>query len=139
MTNKVDITLDREGKPAGLRILIVDDHRDTVLTLGILLRSEGYKVQLVQSGEEALLEADTFRPHVVLLDIEMPGRNGFEVAQEMTRRYGDSCPVLIAVTSRSEEADRRTAAASGFRHFVAKPYKPFAMLQLIQGLAQPAR
>jgi CheY-like chemotaxis protein len=138
MTENVDITLDRDGKPAGLRVLIVDDHRDSVLTLGILLRSEGYKVQLVQSGEEALLEADKFRPHVVLLDIEMPGRNGFEVAQEMTRRYGDACPVLIAVTSRNEEEDRRTAHSSGFRHFVAKPYKPFVMLKLIQDLAQRA-
>ena len=135
MPKSIDITLDRDGKPAGLRILIVDDHRDTVLTLGILLRSEGYKVELVQSGDQALLEAEKFRPHVVLLDIEMPGRNGFEVAQEMTRRYGDACPVLIAVTSHSAEGDRRAADSSGFHHFVPKPYKPFAMLQLIQDLA----
>ena len=138
MPRNVDITLDREGKPAGLRILICDDHRDTVLTLGILLRSEGYKVELVQSGEEALLQAEAFRPHVVLLDIDMPGRNGFEVAKELTRQYGDACPVLIAVTSRNTEEDRRTAGASGFQHYVPKPYKPFAMLKMIQDLAQPA-
>jgi CheY-like chemotaxis protein len=117
-------------------VLIADDHRDTVLTLGILLRSEGYQVQLVESGEQALTEAGRFRPHVVLLDIEMPDRSGFEVAQELTRRYGNECPVLIAVTARNGDEDRRTAQISGFNHFVAKPYRPLAMLKLIEDLAR---
>ena len=119
-----------------MRVLIVDDNRDMVLTLGILLRSEGYEVQLVENGEQALIEAGRFRPHVVLLDIEMPDRNGFEVAQELTRRYPDDCPVLVAVTARNEDEDRRTAQISGFHHFVAKPYSPYAMLKLVDDLAR---
>ena len=114
-----------------MRVLIVDDNRDMVLTLGILLRSEGYEVQLVESGEQALAEVARFRPHVVLLDIEMPERNGFEVARELTRRYPDDCPVLVAVTAHNDDEARRTAEVSGFHHFVSKPYRPYAMLKLV--------
>jgi len=128
--------LDQVGQGAGVRVLIVDDNRDMVLTLGILLRSEGYEVQLVENAEQALIEAGRFRPHVVLLDIEMPDRNGFEVAQELTRRYPDDCPVLVAVTAHNEDEARRTAQISGFDHFVSKPYRPYAMLKLVDDLAQ---
>jgi two-component system, cell cycle response regulator DivK len=107
-----------------------------VLTLGILLRSEGYEVELVENGEQALIEAGRFRPHVVLLDIEMPDRTGFEVAQELTRRYRDDCPVLVAVTAHNKDEDRRTAEISGFHHFVSKPYRPYAMLKLVDELAR---
>jgi len=130
--------LNQDKKPADTRVLIADDHRDSVLTLGILLRSEGYQVELVESGKQALLQADRFRPHVVLLDIEMPDCSGYDVAQELNRRYGNECPVLVAVTSHDQDEDRRTAEKSGFDHFVAKPYSPWAMLKLLQGLALTA-
>jgi two-component system OmpR family response regulator len=122
-----------------MRVLIADDNRDTVLTLGILLRSEGHEVQLVENGEQALAEADQFRPDVVLLDIEMPGRSGFEVAQELSRRHGRECPVLVAVTAHSEPEDRRSAEMSGFHHFVPKPYRCSAVLQLIESFAHASR
>ena len=117
-----------------VRVLIVDDSRDAVMLLGILLRSEGYDVRLAHGGEEALSQAAEFRPHVVLLDLQMPDRDGFEVAQELTRRFSDDCPVLIAVTASSDEADRRHADTSGFHQFVTKPYKHQSMLQLIKSL-----
>jgi CheY-like chemotaxis protein len=117
-----------------LRVLVADDHRDTALTLGILLRSEGYDVRLAHNGKEALSEAAQFHPDVALLDIEMPGRNGFEVADELRRR-GAASPVLIAVTSQTSSDDRRIAEISGFQHFLAKPYDPQALLLLLASLS----
>lgn len=117
-----------------LRVLVVDDDRDTVLTLGILLRSEGYDTHLAQNGIEALAKAAELRPHVALLDIEMPDRSGFDVAQEFLRRYGNECPVLIAVTGRISNEDKQMAEISGFHHFVAKPYDPQALLKLLSSL-----
>jgi CheY-like chemotaxis protein len=116
-----------------LRVLVVDDHRDTVLTLGILLRSEGYDVRLAENGTQALSEAAEFRPDVILLDIEMPCRNGFEVADELRRR-GTECPVLIAVTSQTSSDDRRMAEISGFSHFMAKPYDPQTLLLVLASI-----
>jgi DNA-binding response OmpR family regulator len=62
-----------------LRVRIVDDDRETVQTLGILLRSEGMEVRTLQSGTEALQTAETFVPDVVLLDIGMPEKNGLAI------------------------------------------------------------
>ena len=117
-----------------LRVLVADDHRDTALTLGILLRSEGYDVRLAQDGREALSEAAEFHPDVALLDIEMPYRNGLEVADELRRRGGE-CPVLIAITAQTSDADRQMAEIRGFHHFVAKPYDRQALLLLLASLS----
>ena len=118
-----------------LRVLVADDNRDTMLTLGILLRSEGYEVHLAENGEQALTEASAFRPDVVLLDIGMPDRSGFDVASELWRRYGHNCPVLVAVTARTSTADRQRAEISGFHHFFSKPYDPQALLLLLDSLS----
>jgi CheY-like chemotaxis protein len=121
-----------------LRVLVVDDHRDTMLTLGILLRSEGYEVHLADNGEQALAEAGQFRPHVVLLDLGMPGRSGFDVASELGRRHGAKRPVLVAITGRTTAADRQRAETSGFHHFFSKPYDPQALLLLLDSLSLQA-
>jgi two-component system CheB/CheR fusion protein len=121
-----------------LRVLVADDNRDTVLTLGILLRSEGYDVHLAENAEQALAEASAFRPDVVLLDIGLPDRSGFDVAQELWRRYGHDCPVLVAVTARTQAEDRERAETSGFHHFFSKPYDPQALLLFLDSLSLQA-
>ena len=65
---------------AALRVLIADDDRDAVMTLGILLRSEGYEVHLAQSGKEAMSAALEAKPDVALLDLQMPGFSGLRTA-----------------------------------------------------------
>jgi CheY-like chemotaxis protein len=87
----------------------------------------------VQNGAQALSEAAQFHPDVALLDIEMPCRNGFEVADELRRR-GTECPVLIALTSQTSSDDKRTADSSGFHHFMEKPYDAQALLLLLASL-----
>jgi len=114
-----------------LRVLIVDDQRDMLMTLGILLRSEGMLVRLGEKGSEVVAAVEAFHPDVVLLDIEMPDRSGLEVAMELTQRYGERCPVLIALTAHNSDAARRLTAKSGFRHHVAKPYKFDALISLV--------
>lgn len=116
-----------------MRVLIADDDRDTVLTLGILLRSEGYDVRLAQSGTEALTVAEQFRPDIALLDLNMPGRTGLEVAQELGAR-ATPCPVLVAVSAHLGTEERRLAQTSGFRNFISKPYDPDALLLLLDSL-----
>ena len=117
-----------------MRVLIVDDNRDTVQTLGILLRSEGMEVRMLQRGTDALQVAQEFRPDVVLLDIGMPERNGYEVAQELRKQFGREKPRLVAVTAYSGIKAKCDARASGFDHYVVKPYDPLALLELVSAL-----
>jgi two-component system CheB/CheR fusion protein len=117
-----------------LRVLVVDDERDTVMTLGILLRSEGVEVRLASSGMQVPRAVAEFEPHAVLLDLALPDHSGLDVAQELRQCYGEQCPVLIALTAFSRDVDRQRAAASGFQHHVAKPYDPDALLKLLLSL-----
>jgi DNA-binding response OmpR family regulator len=113
-----------------VRVLIADDQRDTLMTLGILLRSEGMDVRLVDKGAEVERAVDEFRPDVVLLDIEMPDRSGLQVALDLGSR-GLNGPALIAMTAHDGEIARRLTAKSGFLHHVSKPYDPEALVKLI--------
>ena len=117
-----------------LRVLVVDDDRDAVMTLGILLRSEGVDVELASGGLQVPRAVAEFKPDAVLLDLAMPDHSGLNVAQELKQCYGPRCPVLIAVTGCSTEADRERTATSGFQHHVAKPYDPNALLKLVQSI-----
>jgi len=74
---------DAGGEGRGMRVLLAEDERDTLLTLGILLRSEGFQVELVSDELEVWNEVDRFKPHTVILDIAMPGRSGYEVAKDL--------------------------------------------------------
>ncbi|HYL88833.1 MAG TPA: response regulator [Burkholderiales bacterium] len=117
-----------------MRVLVCDDNRDNMLTLGVLLRSEGYLVHMAKNGAEALRLAEGFRPDVALLDLLMPDRSGFDVARELQRRYRNECPILVAVTAQDNPLTKAQAADTGFRYFVAKPYDPQALLRLVGSL-----
>ncbi len=115
----------------GLRVLIADDERDTVFTLGILLRSEGFDVRMTTSGSDVPGAVRDFRPDFVLLDIGMPDRNGYDLAQELRACYGDACPPLIAVTAYRNRDEKARAKVSGFHHHVGKPYNPVGLIHLL--------
>jgi CheY-like chemotaxis protein len=112
-----------------------DDERDTLMTLGILLRSEAFDVRLVRGGGDVPSAVREFRPHAVLLDLGMPDRSGYEVATELTQKYGSARPILIAVTAHSGESDKLAAEIfCGFHHHVSKPYKAESLLGLLASL-----
>jgi DNA-binding response OmpR family regulator len=115
--------------PRRLRVLIVDDDRDTLLTLGVLCRAEGMEVQMLRRGAAVPAAVAQFVPDVILLDIGLPDRSGFDVAEELTERYGEHGPLLIAVTGYASESEREMARVSGFHHFIAKPYDPQSLLR----------
>lgn len=117
-----------------MRVLIADDNRDMVMTLGILLRSEGHEVWSAQGGCEVPDAVREFKPGLVLLDIAMPDRSGYEVAEQLCREHGPVCPVLVALSGHCSAADKTRAEISGFRHFIPKPYEPASLLALVAEL-----
>jgi DNA-binding response OmpR family regulator len=76
-----------------------------------------------------------FEPEVCLVDIGLPDRSGYDIAQEMVRRCGEDRPGMIAVTAWTQSSDRILAKLAGFDHHVAKPYEPNALLALVLDLA----
>ena len=113
-----EITLGRK------RILIVDDNRDAGDSLGHLLRAMDAEVRVARDGAEALEAAMSYAPAVVLLDIGMPGLDGFEVARRL-RAHGDtSDALLIALTGYGQREDRQRATEAGFDYYFVKPADP---------------
>jgi len=122
------------ASPRRLRVLIADDERDEVTTLAILLTQEGHQVREVYDGDAVLAHARDFAPHVVLMDIGMPGMSGFQVARTLQAEYGERCPVMIAVTAWNTGADKVRGKISGFAKYITKPYDPVALLALLAAL-----
>jgi signal transduction histidine kinase len=117
-------------KPDARRILVVDDNEDAATTLAMILKLDGHHVETAFCGSEALERAGTFRPNVVLLDIGLPGLDGYEVAKRLRELDSADSMCLVAITGYGQEADRQRARAAGFAEHLVKPIE-FAVLQRI--------
>ena len=103
------------------RQLVVDDNRDAADTLGLLLEADGAEVRIAYDGRGALATADSFLPHSVLLDIGMPGMDGYEVARRLRQEGRFAATRIIALTGWGQDADRRQTRNRGFSHHLTKP------------------
>lgn len=103
------------------RVLLVDDNRDSVDTLSMLLRIKGHDSRIAETGEEAVIAADEYQPHVVLLDLSLPGMDGYEVAQALRKRPYGANLVLVALTGWSGREVQAKAAEAGFDFHLLKP------------------
>jgi CheY-like chemotaxis protein len=118
-----------------LRILVADDEKDAVLTLSTLLRLEGYEVNGVYDGVTAWAVAEDFKPDVAILDINMPGMNGFDVAKNLRMRYGEDGILLIAITGVwNKGSDKILSKLSGFNQHLAKPVEPRALMDILANI-----
>ncbi|MEQ8765772.1 MAG: PAS domain S-box protein [Planctomycetota bacterium] len=127
----------RESPSSALSILVVDDNRDGADSLSTMLRMMGNLTDTAYNGLAAVEAADRLRPDIVLLDIGLPGLNGYEVARRIRERPWGKSVVLVAVTGWGQEADRRRAQASGFDHHMVKPIDPDALMKLLSELNEP--
>jgi CheY-like chemotaxis protein len=114
-----------------LRVLVVDDYPDNAESMAMLLRIHGYEVEAAQSGFAALALARARRPHAVLLDICMPGMDGFKVARQLRAMFPDQPPLLIAITARGFEEDHQRYLDAGFDVHLVKPADPDAVQRLL--------
>jgi DNA-binding response OmpR family regulator len=114
-----------------LRALVVDDVADTADSLALLLRLWGYHAQICYGGAAALEVARSYRPHVVLLDIGLPGMDGFEVALRLREMPGLEDTVLIGISGHSGESHCVHAREAGFDHYLIKPEDPVHLRMLL--------
>jgi signal transduction histidine kinase/CheY-like chemotaxis protein len=103
------------------RVLVVDDNQDAGEMLGTLLRLFGHEVKVVHSGWEAIHIMDVFLADVVLLDIGLPGMDGYQAAQRLRQQPGGENVLIVAVTGYGQEEYRQRATTAGFDHHLVKP------------------
>ena len=118
----------------GRRILIVDDNVDSAQSLAMLLDMSGHETHTAHDGVEALARAERLQPEIVLLDIGLPGRNGYEVCRAIREQPWGRSMVVIALTGWGHDDDRRKAEQAGFDSHVVKPVDFDALLRTLDTL-----
>jgi len=121
-----------------LRVLVVDDNLDAAETLAMLLEMSGHDVKMANDGPEAIEVARRELPQVVLLDIGMPGMNGYDVARKLREQPETRGMVLVAMTGWGQEEDMARSKEAGFDHHLVKPVEPAVLSNLLAKLAADA-
>jgi len=116
----INASIDLKGR----RILAVDDDRINLRIIGGILRHEGYEISEASSGEQALELYASFQPNLVLLDVMMPGIDGFTTCRTLKKTYGDKCAPVIFVTAKSEADDVVMGFDAGGVDYLTKPFRP---------------
>ena len=116
------------------RILIVDDNQDAAETLGLIVESWGYQTAVAHDGPSALGVAKDFQPEIGLLDVGLPGMDGFELGKRLRELPGMHKLHLIAITGYGRDQDREAAHQAGFDRLLVKPLDPERLAPLLETL-----
>jgi CheY-like chemotaxis protein len=118
-------------KKSGVKILVVDDHVDSADSLALYLRVSGYEVLPVYTGADALKAVTEFPPDLVLLDINMPGLNGYDTMRCLREHPGSAQALFVAMSGYSAREKKKMALDAGFDHYLVKPLEPEQLEQFI--------
>lgn len=117
------------------KILVVDDSRTELYFLSDLLTRNGYEVATAENGEQALARLASERPDLVLMDVVMPGQNGFQLTRQITRNPDFKDLPIIMCTSKNQETDKLWAMRQGACAYVTKPVDPHDLLSKILAIS----
>ena len=121
---------------ANAKVLVVDDEPSIVGTLRAYLEQEGYTVHVAADGPAALKAAHALRPDLVVLDVMLPGMDGFEVLQQLRR---ESDVYVLLLTARAEEADKLVGLAAGADDYLTKPFSPRELVARVRAVLRRGR
>jgi DNA-binding response OmpR family regulator len=126
---------------SGKKVLVVDDEPFILRSLTFVLRKEGFEVFEATNGEEALERIRAERPQLVLLDVMMPKKNGYEVLQEVKGDAELKDTYVVMLTAKGQEADRVKGMALGVDEYMTKPFSPLKIVERAKAVLadSPAR
>jgi signal transduction histidine kinase/CheY-like chemotaxis protein len=127
----------RSDSTTSRRVLVVDDNVSTAETMAMLLQMKGHELRVANDGPKAVEIATDFYPEVVLLDIGMPGMNGYQVATKLRQMPGLEQTLLVALSGYGQEEDRRCSHEAGFHHHLVKPAPLAVVEELVKTAAIP--
>lgn len=116
------------------KILLVDDSKTELHHLSELLGKRGYQVRTAENGDEALRRLSEDKPDLILMDVVMPGQNGFQLTRSITRNERFATVPVIMCTSKNQETDKVWATRQGASDYVVKPVKAEELLAKIKAL-----
>lgn len=119
-----------------LTALVVDDNRDAADSLAEFLQAIGMATAVAYSGAQALDLLSGLRPDLAILDIGMPGMDGYELARRLRRHPAGRDALLVALTGWGQERDREATAQAGFDHHLVKPLDPEQLIALVEGFSR---
>jgi two-component system, cell cycle response regulator DivK len=119
------------------RILIVEDQEDLRGVLRTLLAGSGYEVVEAADGQAGVAKAQSERPDLILMDIQLPVLDGYDAARQIKANPDLKATPIIAVSSFAMKGDEEKARTAGCDHYVTKPYSPMQLLGIIRGLLDP--
>ena len=116
------------------RVLIVDDSPTELMKLRTALETEGFQVTEANSGDDAIAKAKAQRPDIIVMDVVMPGMNGFQATRTLTRDPDTKDVPIVVCSSKSQETDKLWAKRQGASDYVVKPVKPDELVGKIRAL-----
>lgn len=116
------------------KVLIADDEPNIVTSLEYLMTKSGYEVEIARNGEEALALVESFRPDLVLLDVMMPRRSGYEVCQKMRERAEWRHIKIVVLSAKGREAEVSKGLSLGADAYVTKPFSNRELIARVAGL-----
>ena len=111
------------------KVLVIDDSPTEVHVLQTLLEKNGYEVVVANSGEEGIIVAKENLPDIVLMDVVMPGMNGFQATRQLSRQAETATTPVIIVTTKDQETDKVWAKRQGAAEYIVKPVQEKALLE----------
>ncbi len=123
-----------EHSGVGWRMLVVDDNVDSADSIAMLLQVSGHEVRVVYSGQDALETAAEYQPDIILLDIGMPGMDGYEVARRLRAHTQLEKVKVIALTGYGQDADRLQSQEAGFDYHLVKPVDAQKLEEVLVGV-----
>ena len=115
-------------------VLVAEDERNLVEALSFLMQRAGYEVSVARDGPTTVTMTREIRPDLVLLDIMLPGFDGFEVVTAIKRELPDKMPRIIMLTAKGHEKDRRKALALGVDDYITKPFSNRDVVERVRAL-----
>jgi len=118
----------------GNKILVVDDEPNIVRSLAFVFNKEGYQVSIAENGEEAMEMIRGSKPDILILDVMMPHKNGYDVCQEIKSDPGLKDIHVLMLTAKGQKGDREAALARGADEYISKPFSPIQVLDRVKEL-----
>jgi CheY-like chemotaxis protein len=120
------------------KVLIVDDNQEAAITLSIVVRMFGSEVRTAGDGQEGIQAAAEFLPDVILMDLRMPGMNGYEAVRHIRRQSWGEQMLIVALTGWGQDEDRQRTREAGFDHHLVKPVESSELQKVLETVATSA-
>lgn len=116
------------------KILIVDDEPNIVISLEFLMKKEGFEVAIANDGEDALAKVDSFTPDLVLLDVMMPRKSGFEVCEALRADPAKGSLKIVMLTAKGRDTEVAKGLAIGADAYMTKPFSTKELLAMVKAM-----